>query len=98
MMIEPVSGFAPPQWQAYIGPVVVWRPDGAVSSHDMALLNDYLSELLDRYSEGDVIPQRDITPAAWASAKIRFIEGRRPVTYEGVTYNEGMMQYTDINI
>ena len=61
MMIEPVSGFAPPRWQAHVGPVVVWRPDGvAVSSHDMCLLNDFLSALLDRYSDGDVVPVSQI--------------------------------------
>ena len=62
MMIEPVSGFAHQRWQAgHVGPVVVWRPDGgAVSSHDMALLNDFLSSLLDRYSDGDVVPVSQI--------------------------------------
>ena len=63
MMIEPGSGFAPQRWQAgQAGPVVVWRPDGggAVSSHDMALLNDFLSALLDRYSDGDVVPVSQI--------------------------------------
>ena len=64
MMIEPVNGFAPPHWQSHVGPVVVWQPDGAVSSHDMALLNDFLSMLLDRYSEGpgEVVPVSDLEP------------------------------------
>lgn len=88
MMIDPVSGFAPFEWQAYVGPVVVWRPDGSVSSHDMCLFNDFLSIMLDRYSEGDVIPRRDLTPAAWAEWKAVLIEGR----------GEGVMQYKDINI
>lgn len=88
LMIEPKSGFAPPEWQAYVGPVVVWRPDGAVSSHDMALLNDFLSIMLDHYSVGNVIPGRDLTPEAWAEWKIALIEKR----------GEGVMQYTDINI
>ena len=29
-------------------------------SHDMALLNDFLSALLDRYSDGDVVPVSQI--------------------------------------
>ena len=64
MMIEPVSGFAPPHWQSHVGPVVVWQPNGAVSSHDMALLNDFLSMLLLRYSEGPgaVVPVSDLEP------------------------------------
>ena len=88
MMIDPETGFAPSEWQAYVGPVVVWRPIGAVSSHDMCLLNDFLSMMLDRYSEGEVIPHRDLTPASWAEWKAILIEGR----------GDGLMQYTNINI
>ena len=88
MMIDPVSGFAPLEWQSYVGPVVVWRPIGAVSTHDMCLLNDFLNIMLDRYSEGDVIPRRDLTPKEWTYWKSSLI--RRD--------GDGLMQYTDINI
>ena len=90
MMIEPVSGFAPPQWQAHVGPVVVWRPDadgGAVSSQDMKLFHDFLSTALDRYSDGDVVPERDLTPEAWAESK-RCLLYSSPVNKAGTFYHE----------
>ena len=75
-MIDLRNGFAPPEWLSYVGPVVVWRADGAgdVSADDMCLLNDYIDGLLDRYSDGEVSPERDITPQAWAKAKIEMLE------------------------
>ena len=70
MMIEPVSGLAPPPWQSSIGAVVAWRESGApVSADDMCLFNDYLSNLLDRYSDARVDPGRDFTPAKWLEEK-----------------------------
>ena len=53
MMIEASSGEAPPEWQDDEGPVVVWRPDGAVSCQDMHLFNDFLADVKDLY-EGHV--------------------------------------------
>ena len=31
-MIEPSSGFAPMEWQSFVGPVLIWRPGGAPST------------------------------------------------------------------
>lgn len=72
MMIDSNSGFAPPKWQSNIGSVVVWRQNGLpISADDMCLLNDFLSRLLDLYPEldGEVDPDRYITPLAWTDFK-----------------------------
>lgn len=72
MMIDSNSGFAPPKWQSNIGSVVVWRQNGLpISADDMCLLNDFLSRLLDLYPEldGEVDPDRYITPSAWTHFK-----------------------------
>jgi hypothetical protein len=95
MMIGLQSGLAPAEWQSHVGPVIVWRDQDssgtsaaaatlAVSMDDMCLLNDFLESLLDRYSDGDVSPDVDITPAAWETAKKRILPN--------------MPNYIDINI
>ena len=95
MMIGLQSGLAPAEWQSHVGPVVVWRDQDsngngaaaatlAVSMDDMCLLNDFLDSLLDQYSDGDVSPDVDITPAAWETAKKRILPN--------------MPNYIDINI
>ena len=90
MLIEIRSGFAPDEWQAFVGPVVVWRPDGDVSSDDMCLLNDFLSDLLDGpYSEGTMNPDRDLTPTAWARHRSRSLENAR--------FNPDSEQYEDLH-
>lgn len=62
-MIDPVTGFAPPKWQSFIGPVLVYRPEGMhLSMDDICVLNDVIYRLLDKYGDGDVVPSRDITP------------------------------------
>jgi len=97
MMIHPVSGLAPLPWQSHIGAVVVWREGGsAVSANDVCLFNDYLSDLLDRYSDCTVNPQRDLTPANWIKEKENILEIRR-LNVEQDPF--GMMEsYDDINI
>lgn len=92
MMVELHNGFAPPNWQSYVGPVVVWR-DGtcaSVSTDDMCLLNDYLSNLMDQYSYGDVCPDRDITPERWEQEKADILTDREET--------ETLVNYNDINI
>jgi hypothetical protein len=86
MMINLQTGLAPAEWQSHVGPVVIWREQdsGDVSMDDMCLLNDFLDGLLDRYSDGDVSPDIDITPAAWESARKEIISN--------------MPNYIDINI
>ena len=53
LMIEPSSGFAPPEWQSYVGPVLVYRPGGLdFSSDDNDVTNEFLGNLLDKYGDG----------------------------------------------
>lgn len=53
LMIEPSSGFAPPEWQSYVGPVLVYRPGGLdFSSDDNNVTNEFLGALLDMYGDG----------------------------------------------
>jgi hypothetical protein len=54
MMIDPVSGFAPPDWQMQIGPVLVVRKDGSVTLGDITILTDWLGGLLDQWGDGYV--------------------------------------------
>jgi hypothetical protein len=95
MMIGLQSGLAPVEWRSHGGPVVVWRDQDssgnnaaattlAVSMDDMCLLNVFLESLLDQYSDGDVSPDVDITPAAWGTAKKQILPN--------------MPNYIDINI
>mmetsp|Transcript_65972 Transcript_65972/g.136604 ORF Transcript_65972/g.136604 Transcript_65972/m.136604 type:complete len:257 (-) Transcript_65972:214-984(-) len=91
MLIDPRSGFAPDEWQSFVGPVVVWRPEGDVSSDDVSLLNDFVSDLLNGpYCEGTLEPDRDLTPAAWARHRER--------TLENLRLNPRMEQYEDLHI
>lgn len=55
LMIDPISGFAPPKWQARVGPVVVFRPDGTdISMKEVACMHGFIDQLLDDFSE--VVP------------------------------------------
>jgi hypothetical protein len=95
MMIEPRSGFAPIPWMDNIGPVVVWREDGGdLSANDMCLLNDFLSGLLDQYSEGPgaVDPNHDLTPQVWTRFRDRVLADRAANVAEDPT---GMMDSYD---
>lgn len=52
-MIEPVSGFAPPDWQDYVGPTIMYKADGSnLTEDDVMVLNDCVSTMLDRYADG----------------------------------------------
>ena len=54
-VVDAVNGFAPPAWQAQVGPVVLFRPDGAdLSIKEACCMQDFLDRLLDRF--GDVEP------------------------------------------
>jgi hypothetical protein len=59
IMIDPVSGFAPPKWLSFVGPVLVYRPKGLdLSFHDMLVIHDFLSDLMNYYGDGpDFEPQ-----------------------------------------
>lgn len=98
MMIDCATGVAPKEWQSHVGPVVVWRPDGAaaVSADDVTLLNEFLSHLLDEFADGNVSPDRDITPESWAKHRVIFIEERKRNVQEDVY--RMMVDYEDLNI
>ena len=93
MMVNVVSGIAPPKWDSMIGSVVVWRPDGgAVSADDMCLFNDYLCGILDRYASGTVDPGQDFTPAKWQVEKNDILRVRR------LSVDDDPQQHDGINI
>jgi hypothetical protein len=53
IMIDPASGNAPPRWQSTIGPVLLAKMDGThLRADDVAMLTDYIGDLLDCYGEG----------------------------------------------
>ena len=47
MMIDPQSGFAPLAWQGQIGPVLVLREDGSLTSDDILVMTNWVSDMLD---------------------------------------------------
>ena len=75
LMIEAASGFAPPQWQSNVGPVLVYRPGGLnLGYHDMWAIHSFLSKLLDRYGDGEMFD-----PATWLnSRKFQYIISQEP--------------------
>jgi len=92
MMIDPVCGIAPDQWQAFVGPAVVWRASWEpFSADDALLLHDFLTTLLEKYSRGQVRLHRDITPAAFRRSKARSL------SYERAN-REDVHQSDDVNI
>jgi len=65
MMIEPRSGFAPFEWQAFNGPVLVYRPGGLdFGVNDMVAVNEFTDQLLDLYpSDSAVDPMSWLNPS-----------------------------------
>ena len=69
---EVVSGLAAPKWQSYVGPVLVWRPQGLLpeepnrnlSDVDAEIVWDWIYNLMDHYSEGPgaVNPPEHLAP------------------------------------
>lgn len=56
-MIDPVSGFAPPEWQNSIGSVYVARSDRKpLTSEILAAITDYVGEMLDVFGEENPEP------------------------------------------
>ncbi|MCJ1470658.1 hypothetical protein MMC07_009304, partial [Pseudocyphellaria aurata] len=57
LMIDPVTGFAPPAWQGGIGSVYVARPDRApLTTEILAAITDYVSDILDHFGTADAWP------------------------------------------
>ena len=66
MLINVLSGFAPPEWQSYVGPVLAYRPQTEdqyvqhFSSLDFEIVWDFLSGILDQFGEDEIpLPDRD---------------------------------------
>lgn len=71
MMIDPVSGFAPPMWQTNVGQTLVYRPGGKdLGRDDMCSINEFLGDLLDHYGEKDFDPRSWLNPE-WFCRYIR---------------------------
>ena len=52
LMIDPETGFAPPEWQGGIGSVHVARPDGQpLTSDTLAGITDYVSDILNAFGD-----------------------------------------------
>ena len=55
LMIDPTTGFAPPEWQSGVGKgnVVVARADGEkLETATLAAITDYISDILDAFGDG----------------------------------------------
>ena len=91
-MIDAATGFAPGRWQSHVGPVVVWRATfQPFSSDDFWLVQDFLTNLLDKYADSAVQLSRDVTPEAFQKSK------RRSLSYERLN-QEDVQQSEDVNI
>ena len=100
MMIDRYTGFAPMSWQAFIGPVIVFRPIKytttgkefpPVSCDDMALLNDYLNEILDLFGEKTEVDPSYFTPSRLQKFKQCTVRGQSHPSYN-------MEKYVNLNI
>lgn len=53
LMIDPVTGFAPADWQGGVGNVIVVRADGErLDTGTLAAITDYISDILDAFGQG----------------------------------------------
>eukprot|EP00929_Paragymnodinium_shiwhaense_P088312 TRINITY_DN48600_c0_g1_i1.p1 TRINITY_DN48600_c0_g1~~TRINITY_DN48600_c0_g1_i1.p1 ORF type:complete len:262 (+),score=48.06 TRINITY_DN48600_c0_g1_i1:94-879(+) len=89
MMIDEQSGFAPPCYQSHVGPVYIYRSNGPLSVDDVLFLYDWISNLLERWSDGTVKPSH-LTSKALQACKQRYLDNER--------LNPDYHQSTDINI
>lgn len=52
-MIDPVSGFAPAEWQGRVGNVIVARADGEpLDTVTLGAVTDYISKILNAFGSG----------------------------------------------
>ena len=92
LMVDPITGFAPMEWQSFVGPAMVWRASGLpFSADDAYLVHEYLSTLMHKYGSGRVKLHRDITPAAFLRSKKRSLAFQR-------MNKQAVEQSEDINI
>ena len=75
LMIEPQSGFAPAQWQSWVGPVLIYRPGGLdFGNDDIDVLTEWVSTLLDYYPEPDFDYTEWLTPGRFQQFKTAWTE------------------------
>ena len=59
LMIDPRSGFAPPEWQKDVGNVLVARADKSpLDIKTLAAITDYISDILDAFGDGPGVAQK----------------------------------------
>ena len=52
LMIDPVTGLAPTEWQGRVGNVIVARPDGEpLDTATLGAITDYISDILDAFGD-----------------------------------------------
>ncbi|CAF9932803.1 MAG: hypothetical protein ALECFALPRED_005382 [Alectoria fallacina] len=53
LMIDPITGFAPAEWQGGVGNVIVARSDGKpLDTATLGAITDYISDILDAFGDG----------------------------------------------
>ena len=73
------GGFAPYDWQNYVGSVLVCRPGGKhdFTSEDQEIFHDFCDRLLSQYGEEDegdcVKPDRDVIPSKFIENALNYI-------------------------
>ena len=59
LMIDPITGFAPLEWQSRVGNVLVARADGkALETNTLGAITDYISDILDAFGNGVAAAQK----------------------------------------
>jgi hypothetical protein len=77
LMIDPVSGLAPPAWQSWVGPTIVYRPGGSnLNGGDLDILVEFFGSLLDDYGEDDFDYKTKLNPEYFQKFKKRMIAER----------------------
>ncbi|KAJ6495263.1 hypothetical protein C8R45DRAFT_165522 [Mycena sanguinolenta] len=62
LMIDPISGFAPPEWQMCVGSVTVMRKDGKLLTHEsIETIWMYHDRILDLFGDNGSAPRRMMT-------------------------------------
>jgi hypothetical protein len=74
-MIDPKSGFAPPEFQGQVGPCLVAKADGSPYTElDHGVMHDYLGDLLELYGEDEPVSKSRFTPLAFQTFLRRYFE------------------------
>ncbi|KAJ7754492.1 hypothetical protein B0H16DRAFT_1542561 [Mycena metata] len=78
LMIDPESGFAPPEWQACVGSVTVMRKDGKpLTRESIETIWMYHDHLLDLFGDDRSTPRRTMTKEGFTQYCARYKTQRR---------------------